>query len=225
MKSFSGTLENYKNSCSAFTTGKSQQITEATKNNKCKFGPLKPPQTDTSKENNLDISCIAGRTRRKSLASHRVDTQNYKEEIENPLNISCIAKRTRRKTICAQTNYSYKSLFEKSQVYEKIHESDEEFNENKGETKQELELCDGYEEHDRKFETSRTRKRKSLNSHNKRMRKISDDDCSSFSSNSTGFYNIHLRKRCNRRILSSSSEEYSLPSSSLHFTARQFAST
>ncbi|XP_037826344.1 reticulocyte binding protein 2 homolog b [Lucilia sericata] len=206
-----------------------------TKREKSKFVPLKDEENHKT---NLDISCIAKRTRRRSLncqSSNKTNSETIKQQSENPLNISCIAVRTRRKTICAASNYTPQSLYEMSQIYEKIHETDEELPtepETEEESDEESQLHevmvdtdmdnfivdDGYEEKDSKFEIScianRTRKRKSLRPDNKTLQSISecDSDCSSATNSSSSVNsNTHLLTaniNIRKRCNSNSSQEY-----------------
>ncbi|XP_065364825.1 dentin sialophosphoprotein-like [Calliphora vicina] len=181
---------------------------------------------DSDKETKFDISCIAKRTRRKSMVCWRNNkpaTETLMESKENPLNVSCIAVRTRRKTICAETKYTQESLYEMSRVYEKLHESeDDEDDDDEDETDfitgdesdeesvlnqvlvdtdlDKFIVNDGYEEKDSKFEISciakRTRTRKSVTT---RLQNIPEE--SDVSTDSCSSSNNSSSKR-----LSSSSE-------------------
>ncbi|TMW47901.1 hypothetical protein DOY81_007007 [Sarcophaga bullata] len=196
--------------------------------------------TKNHKGKTLDVSCIAKRTRRRktmhSTESQRNNLQNCKESTKNHLDISCIAVRTRRRTVDAQNAQEYfqQRPYEMSQIYEKVHESE---NESQTTTTDDESLCDiatsdlqdfivddGYEEKDRNFEIScianRTRKRKSTKA--LKIQTIleeteNDDENDLSSSNSTSStsketavalnkFRTH-RKRCKQRILSTSSEE------------------
>ncbi|XP_046802506.1 dentin sialophosphoprotein-like [Lucilia cuprina] len=213
-----------------------QRFPREPKREKSKFVPLK--DEDENRENNLDISCIAKRTRRRSLNctnATKTNSESMKQQKENPLNISCIAVRTRRKTICAESKYTPQSLYEMSQIYEKVHESDEELltaSETDEDVDKESQLHeimvdtdldnfivdDGYEEKDSKFEIScianRTRKRKSLKTDNKSLQSISeyDSDCSSTTNtNSSVNSNSHLLTaniNIRKRFNSNSSQDF-----------------
>lgn len=214
-----------------------------------KFVPLKD---ESSKTNNLDISCIAKRTRRKSMYVEDGNSQQNQEALQIKRG------RGRRKTICAESNYLQKSLYEMSQIYEKVHESDEERastidEESEPESDEESEVNevlvdtdldnfivdDGYEEKDSKFEIScianRTRKRQSL----KRLSTFEEeeDSCSStassYASNSSNSSNSttsslssHSSNKTERKRCSRrlSSDEFEIPQKS-HITSARSQQT
>ncbi|KAM7350543.1 PHD finger protein 7 [Cochliomyia hominivorax] len=209
---------------------------------KPKFVKLKD---ETTTNENLDISCIAKRTRRRSMCLNR--------EPEKNLNVI----RSRRQTICSDTKNLQKSVYEMSQIYEKVHYSDEERKstieeETEPESDKDIDevdtdvndfiVNDGYEEKDNNFDIScianRTRKRKSIKANQKRLilleEEIEDSSSttSSYSSTtstsslqSSNLYplnNNNLRKRAQRRL---SSDEFDTPEISNNSKTKSISSS
>ncbi|GBP08386.1 hypothetical protein EVAR_69941_1 [Eumeta japonica] len=167
----------------------------------------------SKKENNLDISCIALRTRRKSICSLNNSKQNAEKKNTqnvNPLNDSCIALRTRRKTVCGRTDFNKEAESKSSQFNESfeiidLSTDDDDTSEHTDSDIHNFIVDDNYEESDNKFEIScianRTRRRKSLKC--QRLPKI--DELSDYNISDS----IITRKlQCNRRINSRSYEEF-----------------